>query len=83
MPVLIGSIGTISKPFRKYLSSTPEKHEIGFLQKTAILDTAHLLRRVLMYTIFNTGNNVICTMNSNYRIAATLYSLGTLFVSGK
>ena len=26
-------------------------------------------------TEFNNGNSIICTMNSNYRIAVTLYSL--------
>ena len=31
---------------------------------------------------FNTETNDISTMNSNNRIAATLYSLGTQFVSG-
>jgi hypothetical protein len=40
--------GTISKSFRKYLSNVPGKHEIKELQKTAILGTAHTLRKVLM-----------------------------------
>jgi hypothetical protein len=31
---------------------------------------------------FNIANSVICTMNSNYRIAATLYSIQTWFASG-
>jgi hypothetical protein len=48
VPVLIGENGTISKSFRKYLSNMPEKHEIKELQKTAILGTAHILRKVLM-----------------------------------
>jgi hypothetical protein len=47
-PVIIGTTGTISKSFRKYLSSTPGKHGIKELQKTAILGTAHILREVLM-----------------------------------
>jgi hypothetical protein len=47
-PVIIGATGTISKSFRKYLSSIPGKHDIKELQKTAILDTAHTLRKVLM-----------------------------------
>jgi hypothetical protein len=38
-PVIIGATGTISKPFRKYLSSVPGKHDIKELQKTAILGT--------------------------------------------
>jgi hypothetical protein len=47
-PVIIGATGTISKSFRKYLSSTPGKHEVKELQKTAILGTAHILRKVLL-----------------------------------
>ena len=46
--VIIGATGTISKSFRKYLSNIPGKHEIKELQKTAILGTAHTLRKVLM-----------------------------------
>jgi hypothetical protein len=48
-PVIIGATETISKSFRKYLSSIPGKHDIKELQKTAILGTAHILRKVLMY----------------------------------
>jgi hypothetical protein len=47
-PVIIGATGTISKSFRKYLSSVPGKHDIKELQKTAVLGTAHTLRDVLM-----------------------------------
>jgi hypothetical protein len=47
-PVIIGATGTISKFFRKYLSSVPGKHDIKELQKTAVLGTAHTLRKVLM-----------------------------------
>jgi hypothetical protein len=47
-PVIIGATGTISKSFRKYLSSVPGKHDIKELQKTAVLGTAHILREVLM-----------------------------------
>jgi hypothetical protein len=47
-PVIIGATGTISKCFRKYLSSVPGQHDIKELQKTAVLGTAHTLRKVLM-----------------------------------
>ena len=40
--------GTISKSLRQYLINIPGKHEIKDLQKTAILGTAHILRKVLM-----------------------------------
>jgi len=78
-PVILGATGTISKSFRKYVSNIPGKHEVKELQKTATLGTAHILRKVLMYKYnrFNSETNDISTMNSNNRIAATLYSLGT------
>jgi Sec-independent protein translocase protein TatA len=79
MPVIIGATGTISKTFRKYVSNIPGNHEVKELQRTAILGTAHILRKVLMqkYNRFNTETNDISTMNRNNKIAATLYSLGT------
>jgi hypothetical protein len=51
IPVTIVASGTVSKPFTKYLSNMPGKQEIKELQKTAIglLDTAHILREVLMH----------------------------------
>jgi hypothetical protein len=48
IPVIIEATGTISKSFRKYVSNIPGKHEVGELQKTAILGTAHILRKALM-----------------------------------
>jgi hypothetical protein len=48
IPVIIGVTGTISKSFRKYMSTVPGNHDIRELQKTAILHTAHILRKVLM-----------------------------------
>jgi hypothetical protein len=46
--VIIGATGTISKTFRKYVSNIPRNHEVKELHKTAILGTAHILRKVLM-----------------------------------
>jgi len=48
IPVTIGATGTISKSFRKYISNIPGNHEVKELQKTAILGSAHILRKVLM-----------------------------------
>jgi hypothetical protein len=48
IPVITGATGTISKSFRKYLSHIPGKHEIKNLQKTAVLSTEHVVRKVLM-----------------------------------
>ena len=47
IPVKIGATGTILKAFRKYVSNIPGNHEVEELQKTAILGTAHILRKVL------------------------------------
>jgi hypothetical protein len=48
IPVVIGATGTISKSFRKCVSTIPGNHEVKELQKTTILGTAHVLREVLM-----------------------------------
>ena len=47
IPVIIGATGTISKSFRKYVSDIPGNHDVKELQKTAILGTAHIIRKVL------------------------------------
>jgi hypothetical protein len=47
-PVIIGATETISKSFRKYMSTIPGNHDFRELQRTAILGTAHTLRKVLM-----------------------------------
>jgi hypothetical protein len=47
IPVIIGATGTISKSFRKYVSSIPGNHEVRELQETARLGTTHILQKVL------------------------------------
>ena len=47
MPVVIEAIGTIPKSFRKYVSNIPGNHDVKELQKTAILGTAYILRKVI------------------------------------
>jgi hypothetical protein len=69
IPVIIGATGTISKSLRKYLSNVPGKHEIK--------ESANV-----KYKTFNMGNKVTCIINCNHRIAATLCTLETWFVSG-
>ena len=80
MPVIIGATVTTSKSFRKYVSNIQGNHEVREMQKTAI----PILRKVLTqkYNRANGGSSDIDTINSNDRIAETLYSLGTWFVSG-
>ena len=45
--VIIGATGTISKSFRKYVSDIPGNNDVKEIEKTAILGTAHILRKVL------------------------------------
>ena len=47
IPLIIGAAGTISESFRKYLSNILGKLDMKALHKTAILGTAHVLRKVL------------------------------------
>jgi hypothetical protein len=47
IPVIIGASRTVSKSFIKYANNIPGNHEVKELQKTAILGTAHILRKVL------------------------------------
>jgi len=46
--IIRGATVTISKSFRKYVSNKPGKHEVKEIQKTTILGTAHIFRKVLM-----------------------------------
>jgi hypothetical protein len=47
IPVIIVATGTISRSFRKYVSDIPGSHDVKEQQKTAILGSAHILRKVL------------------------------------
>jgi hypothetical protein len=48
IPGIIGATVTISKSFRKYVSTIPGNHEVRELQKTAIMDTSYIFRTVLI-----------------------------------
>jgi hypothetical protein len=47
IPVTTSATGTISKSFGKYVNNIPGNHKVKELQKTVILGTAHILRKVL------------------------------------
>jgi len=47
LPVIIGATGMVTRSFRKTLEAVPGKHSIDSLQKTAILGTSHVIRKVL------------------------------------
>ena len=48
IPITTGATGTVLNLIRKYVSNIPGKRQAKELQKTAILGTAHILRKVLM-----------------------------------
>jgi hypothetical protein len=48
IPVTRGVTGTIRKSLRQELRNIRGKQEINALQKTAVLGTAHILRKVIM-----------------------------------
>ena len=45
--VIIGATGIVTRSFRKNSENVPGKHSIDSLQKTAILGTSHIIRKVL------------------------------------
>jgi hypothetical protein len=64
IPVTVGETGTISEPFRQYLSNTEGKHEIKELRKEPYW-ALHILRKVLVQKCgtFNMGNSITCNIN--------------------
>ena len=47
IPVIIGATGIVTRSLRKNLEAVPGRHSIHSLQKTAILGTSHIIRKVL------------------------------------
>jgi hypothetical protein len=47
IPVIIGATGIVTRGPKKYLETIPGKHSIDSLQKTAVLGTSHIIRKVL------------------------------------
>ena len=47
IPVIIGATGIVTRSFRKNLEAVPGKHSVDSLQKSAILGTSHIIRKVL------------------------------------
>jgi hypothetical protein len=79
IPVITGATGTISKSFRKFVSDIPGNHDVKELQKTAILGTSESANVTEQKS--QTGTRNRGTRNNKDRIAATMYPLGTWFVS--
>jgi hypothetical protein len=47
LPVITGATGIVTRSLRKNLEAIPGKRSIDSLQKTAILGTSHIIRKVL------------------------------------
>ena len=46
-PVIIGATGVVTRSLRENLEAVPGRNSIDSLQKTAILGTSHIIRKVL------------------------------------
>jgi len=46
-PVITGATGIVRRSFRKNLEAIPRRHSIDSVQKTAVLGTSHIIRKVL------------------------------------
>jgi hypothetical protein len=58
IPVIIGATGIVSKSLQKYLETIPGQHTIDSLQKTAILGTWHIIRKVLQAEAWSLSGGV-------------------------
>ena len=47
IPERIGTTGIVTRSLRKNLEAIPGKHSTDSLQKTAILGTSHIIRKIL------------------------------------
>jgi len=47
VPVIIGATGIVTRSLKKNLETVPGKHSTDSLQKTAMLGTSHIIRKVL------------------------------------
>ena len=47
IPVITGATGIVTRSLRKNLEAVPGKHSIDSLQKTAVLGTSQIIRKVL------------------------------------
>jgi hypothetical protein len=47
IPVIIGATVIVSIRLQKYLETIPGQHSMDSLQKTAVLGTSHIIKKVL------------------------------------
>jgi hypothetical protein len=46
IPIIIGATEIVTRGLKKYLETISGKHSIDSLQKTAVLGTSHIIRKV-------------------------------------
>ena len=47
VPVVIGALGSVTNDFERWIRKLGISYNIGVMQKTALLGTARILRKVL------------------------------------
>ena len=47
IPVIIAATGIVTRSLKKNLEAVPGKHSIDLVQKTVVLGTSHIIRKVL------------------------------------
>ena len=60
VPVIIGATGIVTRSLKKNLEAVPGKHSIDSLQKTAILGTSHIIRKVLQCETLSVSSGDHC-----------------------
>ena len=58
--VIIGAAGIVTRSLRENLETIPGKHSIDSLQKTAVLGTAHVIRKVLQCEAWSVSGGDHC-----------------------
>ena len=56
VPVVVGALGTLRKDFTKGVELTPGRPKVSEIQQISLLDTAHILRKVLGWITKRTGS---------------------------
>jgi hypothetical protein len=67
IPVIIGATGIVTRRLRKNLEAVPGKHSLDSLQKTAILGTSHIIRKVLQCENWKTERRVSPLVQEKYQ----------------
>jgi len=67
IPVITGATGIVTRSLRKNLEVIPGKHSIDSLQKTAILGTSHIIRKVLQCETWSLSGGNHCWFKRSTR----------------